>query len=274
LYGYTAKNETFKKIASGVDGWYLYDNHQYVILDSGVGYITLYGINNLIVFNVRLPKNVKIELKGELCIYEMYGKWRAMEFINGNWQETILGCKGENDLPWPYYRFRTNSEETEIRFIIDGKVHLAGVFKDAFAIKKSNVVLLRNDGYYEMLSLKRPSRIIADNPNAFSCDGGLMIWEDKKKGWSRHEGFAFWGYNAVYVLKMIKQRLFMELYEYDGQELVLMAKGAWKWENNQNNLIIDGMIYSKNPKTDKVDFDNPKPTVKRRIKDFVKNLFK
>jgi len=50
----------------------------------------------------------------------------------------------------------------------------------------------------------------------------------------------------------------------------LVAEGRWKWMKDASIMCIEGMKYSINYETDVVDFDNPKPTLWKRIKNFFK----
>lgn len=273
LYGYLANLDVFKKIASAKDGWYVEDNHQYVILDNGDEQITLYGINEGVVFNAKLPKNAQVELDGGLCIYQYNGLWRTREFIGGHWRRFVLGSRANKAMGWSYYLQKKGDFKVELRFIVNDNVISAGIYNDVIYSTTFNLVALRKDGRYDMFVKSDHPKVTGDKRWAYQTSESLMIWDDKAKGWCRFFGCKLWAKNAIYALKVTKTSSFMELYEYCDGKIRLVNKGAWKWEDRKNKLCVDGIIYSKNSQTGEVDFANYKLNFRSRLKRFFSHVF-
>ncbi|MBE6452609.1 MAG: hypothetical protein E7012_03880 [Alphaproteobacteria bacterium] len=282
LYVYSGKSDRLKLLFSGSDGQYVNNSRQYVVMKCNRPMVVLFGVENCIDFAIELPINAKIELDDQLCVYLQDGVWRTKVFVdnhkgNGKWKDVLLGVKhnriGHRGLVEPYYLEQIDDNQIALRFIIGKEVIFAGVYSKVEYVSAS-LMALRKDGCYDIFYNNKQEPVTGEKLCAYTSGANLMIWDDKVKGWRKYEGFSFWATNAIYTLNTTKEQSFMELYNYKDGNISLVAKGDWKWEDRKNKLLIDGMIYSKNPENGEVDFDNPKPTIKRRIKDFFKNLFK
>ena len=99
---------------------------------------------------------------------------------------------------------------------------------------------------------------------------GVFIWNDKNKSWRFHEKCSLLGQNAIYRIIGSKYGENIELYRVENGEIKLFASGCWEWKSNPFGLCVEGVIYSINDASKKVDFDNPQFTLKK----WFTNLFK
>jgi hypothetical protein len=62
------------------------------------------------------------------------------------------------------------------------------------------------------------------------------------------------------------------LFRIEESNIILVENGRWHWMEDKylSGLCIKGVNYILDNRTGLVDFNNPKPTLKKRIKNFFK----
>lgn len=241
---------------------------------------TLYGIQHDEIFKVILPKESPIEVINDICIFEENGLWYTMKFDKGAWQRLVLGKKFEKRLnsaseiykfectSWKYFLKEEPNNTVKLYHFAKKKLCFLGSYFEVVETNQARIIALRSDELYDMFSPDSCSPIEGKEGETFCAWRGIFVWSKDQNGWIFHPNCSLWANNAAYrILGDYGEKI--ELYRFDGKNFHLVTKGRWYWTSGASALCIEGMKYTLNIKTGSVNLDTPKPTIEKRIKDFL-----
>lgn len=246
---------------------------------------TLYGIIHGEVFQVTLHKSSQVMFLNDhfrVCIFERDGQWCTMQLKQGSWEERVLGERhviflsysdlrraySGATLDWNYF-LRKKDDLIELSYFVKDKLVVLGSYLEVEE-HGSRLIAIKKNGDYDVFLPYAESPLQGKDGERFRALGGVFIWFEPKKKWIFHESCVAWGKNAVFHTSGGGYGKHVELYRVEGEFIRLVAEGRWKWMKNASIMCIEGMKYSINYETDVVDFDNPKPTLWKKIKNFFK----
>ena len=282
LYFDDPNNEGFIKVSKAKNAKFLNEHStQNVILSNNKGSKTLFSIVGNKFFEVTLPESSKIKVIGGVCIYERENVYYTKEFNKGAWVEKTLGTLNEVFLSSPdnikyktcYWVYFTKNMPNgiELSYFVDGKYFIWGVYE---AIKENYnglVFALKNNNCYEIFTPISIAPLNGTEDEAvIEALGGVFLWNKVTQNWVFHEKCRTFGKNAVYRI-LGEYGKHIELYRINEEKLELVASGRWKWLAKKSLAVcIEEIVYSLDKAKDEVDFLTPKPTFKKRVKDFLK----
>lgn len=240
---------------------------------------TLLGIIENKVFQVTIPKNSKVLIVKNICIYEKDNIWYTMLLKQNIFEELLLGEKYEVFLSCPanikygtlycYFFTKKAGQYLEIHSIVRGKVvKLGNKYVSMEYNKNGEMFAMLRNGFYDMFiptSVKPKQGSI--NEIVETLDR-VFIWNNNQNKWGAYEGYVFCK-NALYKIQTSEGKDKILLYELkDG--ILNLVKESYEFILSPFKIIIDNQIYSQDFESDLIDFDNPKPTLKKRVLDFFK----
>ena len=259
-----------------------FKNFKYAVAyDEDAYHKTLFGIMDNEVFKVELPKASEIKFIDDICIFERSGQWSTMVYKHGFWHEQLLGDKHSAFLSCPenikykqlYWIYFTKTVDCgyELTHFIDRKPIIFGPYAEIHHNGNAKIVALHKDGYYDVFNPNSLEPLKGETNDAFEALKGVFVWNDARKKWSFHEDCRLFGKNAVFQALGDNYGEKIKLFRIDDGEIKLVDTGRWHWGQGKNfGLCIEGVYYLHDPHTGLVDLDNPKLTLKKRIKDFFK----
>ena len=258
---------------------------------------TLYGIMHDEVFQVRLPFDAKVEFVDNVCIFEKEIKWQfidentrhrkqlwsTIKFDRGAWDVLLLGEKSEKFLSgpdsiqygkiiWTYFRKKVDGY-IELSHFIDGQLVTLGRYSKVWDTRSSRkIIAVRPDGNYDIFEPNSTAPLKGRKGEAFESQEDVFMWSENEQKWIFFENSYLGARNALIKKPNGPCDAYMELYRIEDETLSLVAKGTGRWraKHNKSELCINEIIYTRDYDTKLVDFDNPRPTLKKLIKDFFK----
>lgn len=290
LYVNDSTKAGFQKIGQAEKIRIIKDPSHVILYSETKKSMTLFGISNDEVFKVKLPNNSSVEYINDNCIFERDNLWYTMVHCNNAWHETLLGVRKEilltqgailkyNRMKWVYFLKDLGDYGFQLGYFINGTFFPVGLYSKYFEMAGGKIAALSEDKYFDIYipSSCHPIQGLSDmcepRDNVFTALGGIFLWSEAKRKWAFHSNCSFWEKNAVLrIIGKYGERI--ELYRIDGDEIFLVDAGPWKWMQTtitakKLELCIEGKIYSPD-KDGMIDFDNPRPTLKKRIKDLFK----
>ena len=273
----------FEKLASGTELKVIKDGSHIVMPFAspyGKKLITLWCIIENRVFEETLSANTEIIVLEGHPLYKCDGQWYAMvPQHDGGWKEQLLGEKFENFLSCPdnitykrlYYNYflrGKNGESVKLNRFIDGKLEVSDEYCE-FVECGAKLIALRKDDVSDVFVPNQIEPVKGSEDEAFEAFGGVYAWSEQDNGWLFYPNFSIYAKNAVYRI-WGEYREKIELCRLEKGQLYAEAEGPWYWKAKALCLCIKDVCYIKDDETGLVDFDNPKPTFKKRIKDFFK----
>ena len=251
---------------------------------------TLYGILNDKIFQVKLPKRSKVLIIDDICFYVRHGVWYTMGMKQDNFEEIALGiprkmyfdgCQAYQyqmqHLWWMYFLNEYRENSYELSHFINGKHIKLGRYKSVSNCS-NYVVGLTDDGQIDVFT---PNSTAPLKPEAnISFEGfvgpkeikGIVLPDVENGKWVFYPGYRFIGENIAFKIKEDIEGNPLELYRINGCKLELIKSTTnYHFEGKMycpTYLIMDDMIYHYDNINHQLDLDNPKPTFKKRIKNF------
>lgn len=271
----------FEKLASGIELKVIKDGSHIVMPFAspyGKKLITLWCIIENRVFEATLSANTEIVVLEGHTLYKCDGQWYAMvPQRDGGWKEQLLGEKFENFLSCPdnitykrlYYNYflrGKNGESVNLIRFVDGKLEVSDEYREIVECG-AKLIAQRTDDAYDVFVPNSATPIKAELGEVFEAHQGIYVWSEQKRGWVFYPNCRTYAKNAVFRI-LGEYREHIMLWRLDGDQLYLIAEGRWYWKDKPFCPCIEGVCYLKNEETDLVDFDNPKSTFKKLIKDF------
>lgn len=274
--------EGFKEIARATEAVQLYSS-SHVLLYNENG-VTLHGIQDNEVFQVNLQKNDPIDFIGGICIFQKNNQWYTPVFKDGCWQEYLLGKKCEIEhfttanmivysrASWEYF-VKNTDKGIELCHILKDKPVVLGT--SYVLIKETNrprIAALDKNGYYDIFTPNSYKPREGEQDETFSALNGVFVWCQAKQQWFFHENCQTFGKNAIIKIMGDKYGEKIELFKLNEESITLVESGPWKWITDRRHLIlrVNDNTYTLDPTTQRVNLDNPKPTIKKRIRNFFK----
>lgn len=280
LYLDDPDREGFLKLAQNKKAK-LFKYDKCAILSDGEGYVkTLFGFVNNKVFHVELPDDAKIDFINYTCIFERKSEWCSINFLSDSWNEVVLGKRHDLFLPCQYvmkyncidwiYFLRKEGQKVILSHIVDEVAVVLGAYLD---VRKTRFCLMaqRDDEGYDMFVPKSVEPVKGNQNEIFDVTNGIYIWSDERNAWVFHQDCRRYASNAIYRIINDDDYRKIEVYRVDNKEISLMLEATkWSWNNNPCGICINDMIYIFDVETGILDFENPKPTFKKKIKNFFK----
>ena len=203
-----------------------------------------------------------------------------MAYVQDRWVEQILGKRCDLFIPyylvskyhqiyWSYFLIKVG-DEVVLSHLVNNQRVVVGTYKDVEDNASEKVIALRLDGYYDIFE-PNIELVIGKEGDVFETSKGVFVWIDEKKKWVFHPNCRLWGKNAVYRCFQGANDEKIGLYRIDGEQLSLEAMAhKWSWMFSPEGLNLNGMIYLIDETTGMVNFENPKFTFMKKVKNFFK----
>ena len=257
--------------------------HTHVILYDGISKNkTLYGIMHEEVFQVTLPENSQISFINDYyqnCIFEQNGQWYTMQFDRGSWQKLMLGDMyivnvstydviqyRLDAIYWQYFLLKKDTN-IEIRHFVENKLVFIGTYLEIIETRCAKLIAFKTAGEFDVITPVSKTPLQGKEGDMFEALDGVFVWFEPEKKWIFHLGCTSWGKNAVFRTSGNK---YVKLYKIEGKFIRFIAEGRWKWMEGISVMCIEGIKYAIDSETHLVDFDNPKPTFRKKILNFFK----
>lgn len=284
LYFDDPDNERFIKLAQADNAELIYFDRYAILANTGVKSKILYGYEGNEVFQADLPLNAKIEIIDGICLYERWGSWYTTKYSDGKFREQRLGTRYDRCFSTSeIIKYNANHYKYSLLFLnkscgvimvhqfVKNKLDYLGAYRSVEHFG-STIIVSDAKGYFDIF---RPNSAIAENgENIKVCGvgGNVFVWIDEKNKWICHENCTIFGQNAIYRISLNNQgNKKIELWRIDGEKLLLEKEGYnWKWKDNSDKIVltIDDNGYIMDLETRIVDFDNPRVSLKKKIKNF------
>lgn len=278
----------FQKLGKSMRVKVIKDGSCVVLYDSIKRVKNLFGILKDEVFKIRLPDASEVEYVDGVCIFSRGILWYTITKVDGVWVEQLLGRRRQVDLVWTamhkynrwcwtYFLKDKGEHLFELGWFINQQFFTVGTYSNVYGIATGKIAAQNEDGYFEFYT---PTSIepleykdeTSHRIYGFEALEGVFLRADNGNGWKFHPKCSVYGKNAI--IRIIGEYgNNVELYRIEGEEISIVTSGQWKWINSKKSncelqICIEGKIYRN--KNSVVDFDNPRPTFKKRIKDFFK----
>jgi len=270
LYESDSNSDEFVKIACALKGWFC-SQKNHVVLSDGENE-TLFIARENKVMQVFLPRGSQLFFVGSIGVWVRDGLAYILneddeEECIGVWKSVLTPIGGP---PFHYFLLQSG-DKVELRYFVKEELRCVGKYQKVFDDHSMHLMAQREDGYYDVYTFGNflPKQDVCGF-NHFDCPQGYLRWNSKGKGWILHEGLKGFGSNAA-VLKRGKYGEWIELYGFFDEEIKLVASGKWNWHGIDESICIEGVIYYFDSCTCTIDFDNPRPTLRKRIKRLIKN---
>ena len=278
LYLDDPDREGFLKLAQNKKAKLLkYD--KYAVLSDGEGYVkTLFGFVNNKVFHIELPADTKIEFINHTCIFERKGEWCTVNLLSDGWSELVLGRKHDLFLSCQYvikyncidyiYFLRKEGQKVILSHIVDDVAVVLGTYLD---VRETRACLMaqRDDGCYDMFVPKSVEPVKGSQNEIFDIISSIYIWSEERSAWVFYQDYHRYAANAIYRIIKDDGRRKLEVYLVNNKEISLMFEvSKWSWNYDPCGICINDMIYILDVETGILDFENPKPTLRKKIKNF------
>ncbi|MBR5154367.1 MAG: hypothetical protein IKW58_01430 [Alphaproteobacteria bacterium] len=256
-------------------------NSKYILLFNDDGLTKrLFGIIENKIFQVTIPKNSKVLIFDSICVYEKDSIWYTMVLKKDAFEELLLGEKHEIYLGCPenikyktlFWCFFTKKAEQylEIYSIVEKKVVNLGKYSSVEHNHNGALLAKLSNGFYDFFTPKSVEPHQGCINETFETLDHLFVWNDNHKHWIAYKGKVFCK-NAVYEVQTCDDKRKILLYELkDGTLKLVRESYNFQFVAHPFGIIIDNQIYSQDVESGLIDFDNPKPTLKKRIRDFFK----
>ena len=290
LYFDTPYQEGFTKLAQAQHAEFIkkYACTYVVLTNDNQPTKTLFGIIDDKFFQTTLDINAKITFVDDvICIYERDSVWYTMLLNSNIFEEKQLGKKYKHFLScptnikykkcyWTYF-IKEDNGYLELSHFIEKKHIILGKYT---AIKTNNdekVFGLTDNRLYDIFTPTSTSPLKGEKRKAFEsyCDTkGVFLFIPDKEKWAFYPNFYLWGTNSAYKInkyadKKIEYRYVIELCKIKDNQLHLFkVSNNYRFTEKPFGIIIDEMFYNFDRQTKLLDFDNPKPTFKRKLKNF------
>ena len=142
----------FVKIGQAQDANFYDMHHTHAVLsDKCSNFKTLFGIIHNEVFEVRLPKEAKIEFWNNVCIFERNDQWCTMVFDRGLWTEHILGQMHEILLSLPeqikykqsgYWKYflKYSNNGFQLSHLVEKKLIVLGTYSEVKETDEAKII--------------------------------------------------------------------------------------------------------------------------------------
>ena len=256
-------------------------NSKFILLFNDDGLTkTLFGIIENEIFQVTIPKNSKVSIFNSICIYEKDGIWYTMllkkdvfeEVLLGEKHEVFLGCPKNIKYKTLYWCFFTKKADQylEMHSIVEEKVVNLGKYLSIENNYNGEIFAKLPNGFYDIFTPKTVEPKQGNINETFDTLDHLFVWNDQHKHWVAYKGKLFCP-NAVYEVQTCDDNRKILLYELEDGNLRLVKESCdYQFIARPLGIVIDNQIYSQDVESGLIDFDNPKPTLKKRILDFFK----
>ena len=233
------------------------------------------------VYSVGIPLYAEVKIIEGHTLYELDSRWYVIVPGSlGGWHKELLGERFVNYLSCPYnvaygclsycYFLRQEKDKrVQLTRFVRGK-RIVSEWYQEISEWGAKLFALREPDLYDVFVPNKEGSVTGEANEAFEALKGVLVWSVQRRGWLFYPDCSLWGKNSIYRVLGEKYGENVEFYRIEGETIRLIAKGSWCWKDKPFSLCIEGMSYVLDEKTNLVDFDNPKPTLKRRIKDFFK----
>ncbi len=259
------------------------NNHKYMLLFNDESFEKkLLGIIENKIFQVTIPKDAKVTIFDNICMYEKNesGIWYTMLLKNDVFEELKLGVKHEVFLGCPanikyktlYWCFFTQKldQYKELHSIINQKVVNLGKYLSIENNCNGEIFAMCENGDYDIFTPTSPAPKQGTPYEILQTLDHLFIWNDKEKHWRAYKG-SILAKNAVYDVVTCGDKRKILLYELKDGTLELVKESYnYQFVPMPFSIIIDNLLYFQDCESGLVDFDNPKRTFKKRFKDIFK----
>lgn len=262
LYLDDSSKEGFTKIKTA-DNAEVFGNLQNVVLSNkGAFAKSLFFVKDDEVVEVFLPRDAKIDVVDDNCIYELDGLWYVK---NVDQTEVLLGKRYEvyfgvpevfkvSKLVWTYFLDEHDSV-VDLCYLTDKNVVKIGPYcKVEVHSGLGSFICKRYDGFYDIYRVRENGLIKQENHEIVWLVEGVYVWSDDLQAWYFYEGFRLWCDNVIYHCEGLE---FATLYEVGKNSIRVVAKNGWKF--CEGYIRINGMRYYLDNKTGLVDFNKPIP---------------
>lgn len=287
LFLWDSTLEELKKIA---DGHYVkkFEYSSEILLGNNENDLRIYRIyeNELQVIPVH-SKNVEL-IQGIIC-YEREGRWYG--WVNN--QGIELGEKFEQPLSFwvsaklgmtalSYFILSKNKNAYILSFAMKS-ILVQGRYIGKHCICDDYIFACREDGCFDVynagvLHVYNPDMHSVLRPYLKDKNNRIYFWDEDKTWWCRLAGdncFVI-ADNALgaHCFNPKTNRSYYILYKVEGGAKTEIRRGKYELSSDCLSFEIGGLIYSMNYDTRLVDFDNPQPTFKLKIKNLFKLLWR
>lgn len=274
LYLDDSATEGFTKLAQSTDLVVIMHKSCIAMYDKDDSVKTkrVFGIKEDKLFQLLLMKNEKVCYVDGVCVYERDDFWYTVGFDNNDCQcEIPLGKKHKQIVPfpatmkygrltWTYFMLETDSGIQIVFFDKDGGYHEFGpCYEDVVLYGQAVLYAKRCDKHFDIIT---PNGMLTGGKNELKPvakvknskeEVGVFVWSEKHNGWAFYEGYSSLGENAL-VNGSGNNAV---LWSVGDEGITPVAHGEISWEANLTRLYVGTKVYSVNPETGIIDFDNP-----------------
>ena len=281
LYLDDPRSAGFSELDHGKAGMILKDNTIVAVYKED-SFKTIWFIMNNEPFSVTVRKEAELSIIDEHLLYEDIGQWYAMMPYGDGCKAILLGRKFEINHGFPdnmtyncfkSYYFLRNCEDAKAELVrfVDGELAISDPYSE-FTVCGAKILARRETSLIYDIFVPNKSEPINDEVGkAFEAFNSVYIWSKQNNGWLRQSESRLLGKNAVYRIVGEDKDEKLELYCVTPEgDLEMVASGSWQWSYKTPGVYVDGVFYLFDEESEMLDFDNPKPTLKRKIKNFFK----
>lgn len=281
LYIDDPRSSGFSEIDNGKAGMVL-KNDTIVALYKEDPFKTIWFIMNNEPFSVTVRKEAELAIIDDHLLYEDTNQWYAMMPHGDGCKAILLGKRFEathgypdnmtyNCLKSTYFLRKYNDDKTELVRFVDGELVISDPYLE-FAACGAKILARREASLiYDIFVPNKSEPINGETTKAFEDFHNVYIWSKQNNDWLCHSESRLLGKNAVYRIVGEGKDEKLELYRITPEGgLEMVASGSWHWNHTNPGVCVDGMLYLFNEEKEMLDLDNPKPTFKRKIRDFFK----
>ncbi|MBQ8750692.1 MAG: hypothetical protein IJZ30_03550 [Alphaproteobacteria bacterium] len=284
LYLDEPSNEGFLKVAKAKKAKLVRErNYSHVIIFDENSYTkTLFGIIDDKVYQVKLPNDAEFSFIDNVCTFKKDNLWYTMKFCNGKFEEYLLGEKFDTFLPTPQnikYRtirwiffLRKKETHTELCHFVNGTLIELGSYSNITHNNREILYCTNDNHLYNIFnpnstSPQKGTLGVAIEEHS-SLDGIYLPTKALDK-WTFYPKYRLLGKNCAYLIETYGNQKVIKLFSINGEKLELFKTSRdFEFDAEPFSLRIDEMKYFFDAKTRMMDLKNPKPTFKRKLKNF------
>ena len=289
LYFDSPHFDGFQKIGQAQKVYYIRDHPCYyvILFNEAEDTQTLFGVVGEAYYKVSIPKTSNISFVDNICFYDREpAKWHTMVLNSqGVFEEMSFGTMNIMHFNcsqiikyktsyWTYFVKEENGFKELYHFINGQPIKLGGKYIKVCSDRNEFVFGVCANGRVDVFTVNSTSPLKPELNAGFECcmsDGseGILLPNLDCGKWDFYPGFSLLGKNAAYKIIETYGKRKMEVYRINGCELKLVdTSKKFRFKGRPHRLVTENMVYLINSREEFVDFDNAKPTFKKRIKDF------
>lgn len=228
----------------------------------------------------------KVGFIDDVCVYERNEQWYC--FINE--EEILLGQRRELMLSLSafhasatggcvlYYFIQGDVEKDYTLSIIKNSILIQGKYVGDFRYKGDYIFARLEDGSYDVykagaLCVYDASYPQEGYPYVYDDLGCVYFWNEARRAWKwvSSKGKAL-AKNAVLIncYNPKTNKKYQVLYEVDSNAALReIAQGHFCFVSRNSRFCVGDFVYEIDSSTQKVDFENPRATFKKKVKSFL-----